>query len=240
MKVIKQELIDIARSYVGTKETGSNINIFAKKLDKAKYYVPQKKQGVPYCMVFLDCCTWEYFKEDNDKAHKWLYQPLYNDLSAGAKYQQKYFMDNHRYSKIPNIGDWAFIGYPAKHGCLVINVGIKTITTIDGNHSNKVDIVVRNRSDFHGFGHPEYYDEGEVCMIAMKVIRKGDECGEVLTLQSLLKCKGYKGSNGKVLALDGKFGTNTESALKDYQKKNELTVDGIAGQSTWNTILKGE
>ena len=36
---------------------------------------------------------------------------------------------------------------------------------------------------------------------------------------------------------DGKFGTNTENAVRAFQKKNKLTVDGLAGTTTKAIIL---
>ncbi|MQR95818.1 N-acetylmuramoyl-L-alanine amidase [Fictibacillus phosphorivorans] len=39
------------------------------------------------------------------------------------------------------------------------------------------------------------------------------------------------------IAADGNFGPQTESAVKAYQKRKGLTVDGIVGQATWNTLF---
>ncbi|WP_286166412.1 peptidoglycan-binding protein [Bacillus sp. E(2018)] len=36
---------------------------------------------------------------------------------------------------------------------------------------------------------------------------------------------------------DGNFGPQTESAVKAYQKRKGLAVDGIVGQATWNTLF---
>ncbi len=38
--------------------------------------------------------------------------------------------------------------------------------------------------------------------------------------------------------LDGTFGAGTETALKNFQKANKLTVDGLAGSATLNAIQK--
>jgi len=32
---------------------------------------------------------------------------------------------------------------------------------------------------------------------------------------------------------DGSFGPNTEKSVKDWQKKNGLTSDGVVGDATW-------
>ena len=40
------------------------------------------------------------------------------------------------------------------------------------------------------------------------------------------------------LAADGKFGPGTEKALKEWQAKNGLTADGIAGATSYRYIEK--
>lgn len=53
---------------------------------------------------------------------------------------------------------------------------------------------------------------------------------------------GSKGKNVKILQdflkilVDGDFGPATEKAVKDYQRKNSLIVDGIVGTNTWNEM----
>lgn len=37
--------------------------------------------------------------------------------------------------------------------------------------------------------------------------------------------------------VDGKFGSGTEKAVKEYQRKNRLTADGCVGLNTWKKIL---
>lgn len=74
--------------------------------------------------------------------------------------------------------------------------------------------------------------------INLSVLQKGSKGEEVKTLQRLLKAFNYKGSDGKALSIDGDFGTNTDYALKCYQKANGLEVDGICGKNSWNSLLK--
>ena len=76
-------------------------------------------------------------------------------------------------------------------------------------------------------------------MVELSVLRKGDKGSEVFSVQSILKAEGYKGDNGKILALDKSFGGNTEYAVKSFQKANGLTADGIVGSKTWDKLLKG-
>ena len=64
--------------------------------------------------------------------------------------------------------------------------------------------------------------------IAVSVIsRNGSTGDEVRQIQTKLKNWGYY--TGSV---DGVYGWQTESAVRSFQKKNGLTVDGIAGEKT--------
>ena len=56
----------------------------------------------------------------------------------------------------------------------------------------------------------------------MEVLKKGSKGESVRTLQEFLK-----------ITIDGDFGSKTESAVKAFQKKTGLTVDGVVGKNTW-------
>ena len=59
----------------------------------------------------------------------------------------------------------------------------------------------------------------------------GSRGNEVKQIQEKLKRWGYyKGS------VDGIYGSQTLAAVKSFQKKNGLTVDGIAGEKTLNAM----
>ena len=64
-------------------------------------------------------------------------------------------------------------------------------------------------------------------------IRYGSSGNDVSELQKLLNQNGY------TLDVDGKFGPKTQAAVRDYQTKNKLTVDGIVGEQTWGALTKG-
>ena len=52
----------------------------------------------------------------------------------------------------------------------------------------------------------------------------------------MLYALGYDLGASKV---DWDFGSKTDAAVRAYQKKKGLTVDGVVGQNTWNKLLKG-
>ena len=64
------------------------------------------------------------------------------------------------------------------------------------------------------------------------MVAYGSQGSAVRQLQSELNKRGYS------LDEDGIFGKKTRAAVRDYQKKNGLTmVDGIAGDETWGSLL---
>lgn len=65
----------------------------------------------------------------------------------------------------------------------------------------------------------------------MTTVKQGSNGSEVATLQAKLNELGNYG-----LTVDGIFGLKTETAVKDFQKKNNLTVDGVVGQKTWTAL----
>lgn len=67
---------------------------------------------------------------------------------------------------------------------------------------------------------------------ALPTLRQGDKGEYVKNLQLIMNMKGYK------LNPDGDFGPLTMEAIKDFQRKNSLTDDGIVGPKTWEKLMK--
>ena len=82
---------------------------------------------------------------------------------------------------------------------------------------------------------PEEKPEYKGIYIPVRELYKGMSGGDVKSLQRLLFADGY--SVGKC-GDDGDFGSDTEKAVKNYQKDHGLDPDGIAGEKTltelWN------
>ncbi len=70
-------------------------------------------------------------------------------------------------------------------------------------------------------------------MANYKQVSYGSQGGDVTELQKLLNKNGYN------LDADGIYGGKTQAAVKDYQKKSGLIVDGIAGKNTWSSLTTG-
>lgn len=62
------------------------------------------------------------------------------------------------------------------------------------------------------------------------ILRKNAKGESVKWLQYELNKHGYG------LAVDGSFGAKTEAAVKDFQKQNNLVIDGIVGKNTFGKL----
>lgn len=72
---------------------------------------------------------------------------------------------------------------------------------------------------------------GEKTKEACITVKKGAKGNITWTLQAMLICKGSD------ISVDGDFGGNTENAVRDYQSKNGLAVDGIARKKYFCKII---
>ena len=71
-------------------------------------------------------------------------------------------------------------------------------------------------------------------MATYNQISYGSKGSDVTELQKLLNQNGY------TLDTDGIFGSKTQAAVKDYQQKNNLSVDGIVGKNTWGALTSAQ
>ncbi|MFC7373475.1 L,D-transpeptidase family protein [Fictibacillus iocasae] len=65
------------------------------------------------------------------------------------------------------------------------------------------------------------------------VLKKGSKGEAVKTLQRRLTELGYS-----TKGIDGVFGVNTETAVKNFQRAKKLQVDGVVGAATWRALGK--
>ena len=69
-------------------------------------------------------------------------------------------------------------------------------------------------------------------VITYPTLRRGAKGDLVAQLQDLLS------KDGSSLVVDGIFGSGTQSAVRAFQKRHGLVVDGIVGPKTWSELLK--
>lgn len=65
-------------------------------------------------------------------------------------------------------------------------------------------------------------------------VKRGSRGNDVKTVQELLNKHGYG------LVADGVFGGMTDRAVRDFQAKRKVTVDGIVGNTTYGELKKVE
>ena len=68
------------------------------------------------------------------------------------------------------------------------------------------------------------------------VLRKGSSGTAVRELQFYLYLMSAYESSIPPVSIDGKFGADTERAVRAYQRFAGLTVDGVVGRTTWNSL----
>ena len=98
-----------------------------------------------------------------------------------------------------------------------------------------------SRGAWNYYGRPTIFEEpgGETCMTELPVLKRGmkDDGGAVSSWQLLLSGYNYKGKDGEVISVDGKFGENTEFATKAVQRKHGLEQTGIVDADTWKFLI---
>lgn len=68
-----------------------------------------------------------------------------------------------------------------------------------------------------------------------RTLRMGSSGEDVRALQTVLQTLGFLND-----AADGKFGAKTREAVRKFQKKSGLAVDGIVGAATWAALPEGD
>lgn len=117
-------------------------------------------------------------------------------------------------------------------------------TSATGSQSNGGEVMSKTRSTNLVLGayRPKYDEQdqaaaapqtkGGTCEVKLNVLKKGSKGKDVKALQTLLN--GYNFNCGKV---DGDFGSQTDNAVRAYQKAKGLGVDGSVGPATWSALL---
>ena len=260
-------LVEIAEAEIGYHEKASNSNLDSKTSNSGnknftKYgrdlfnagFFNGNKNGFDWCAQFPTWCVWKLTGKNKKKTEYILC--VGGDLSAGCGFALKYYEQAGRFDKTPKVGDQIFFKYTnddstADHTGIVVRVTDSLIETIEGNSGNEVKRKAYQRNDktIVGYGHPRYdaepkktvIKEVKTVNIAMPILRKGSSGNAVKTLQRLLRQLEYVNSDGKTLIIvDGSFGSNTEAAVRRYQKnRGAKNPDGIVGKWTWNKLLNG-
>lgn len=249
-----------------TSNAGSgNWTKYARDLDNIPGFYNGKKNGYAWCDVFVDWCFVQAYGVE--EAKKLLCQPN-QSLGAGCTYSAKYYKQKGQLYKTPKVGDQIFFGSESEstHTGLVYKVDSNRVYTIEGNTSGASGVIPNGggvcrksyplgSSYIYAYGRPNYDGtsstkevtntpatpskptvNGGKCEVILNELSKGSEGAQVKSAQLLLIGNGF--SCGKYGA-DGEFGSGTLAAVRNFQRKHNLTVDGIIGANTWSKLLRG-
>lgn len=253
-KVFAEKLKDIAklRTTYAWGMFGSTITrarVEAKAKQYPYWYTSQKISTVFAPLYGIDPPAWGFDCVGLVKGVLWGWSGDESKVYGGAVYAS---------GGVPDISADAMIGKCTKVSSSMTNISIGEFLWMKGhcgvyigngqvvestpNWSNGVQITSLSARNWLKHGRLPYveYDEEvkSTVTIELSVLRKGSKSDEVKTLQRLLKSLSFVGKNGGVLSIDGDFGSNTDHALRAYQKAEGLEVDGICGENSWNSLLK--
>jgi len=227
-----------------------NFTKYARDLDAEPTFYNGKKQGFAWCDVFYDWLFKTCFGAD--LAMRMLCQPQ-NSAGAGCSYSAQYYKAAGRWTRDPQPGDQIFFfddSGQINHTGIVESVDGNTVTTIEGNSSDRV---ARRQYDINsgyiaGYGRPLWElaagasNSGGPVQTTINVnvngnikmiLKLGDTGEQVALMQERLKAAGYDlGPDG----VDGEFGDNTLAALKQYQKDRNLGECGYFGTQTFKAM----
>lgn len=201
------------------------------------------RNGEPWCVMFQEDSFVEVFGVEQAKQLLYVWTMSCGDLKTAFKNKKRYFKDG-------QVGDLVIFEWYDSEGILHRHIGLvykadkNYIYTIEGNTSCKTkpkkqgedeDVIEngggvfkksysRKHAKICGYCRPEYPEQTH---IAKPVLKKGSKGQEVKYLQQNLN----QAINAK-LDIDGSFGSKTEKAVKDFQKKYKLAVDGSYGPKT--------
>lgn len=102
--------------------------------------------------------------------------------------------------------------------------------TADGSFGPATDSAVRSYQSAHGLSVDGVVGDNTWFSL-LPVLRQGDSGEAVKGLQRELVDAGYS------LTVDGSFGPATDSAVRAYQSKVGLVVDGVVGNNTWGSLV---
>jgi hypothetical protein len=252
------QLIAIAKNEIGYLEKRSNANLDGKTANAgSNNYTKYSRDllnwvggpyanGVAWCDIFVDWCFYMAFGKNVAKK-------LLGGWSAYTPTSAQYFKSMGRYYKTnPKAGDVIFF----HNNTVICHTGIVTkvegsyVYTIEGNTSNGSTVIPNggavcekryslSYSRIDGYGRPAYSDEttstfkpivspakayGGTFPKIPPIIKNGSKGTQVINLQRYLNWFGTYS-----LVVDGIAGKYTVNAIKDFQKRTGLTVDGEFG-----------
>lgn len=171
-----QELVNLAKNEIGYLEKKNKNNLdsqiknygynnytkYSRDLDAINNFYNGKKQGTPWCSIFVAWLFVKIYGVDNTRIL--LNYPV-KSLASSCTYAINYFKKAKSFVKTPKIGDVIF--FKEGHTGLVINVSSNLVYTVEGNTTNKSGVYRNgggvydksyrlNNESILGYGRPLY------------------------------------------------------------------------------------
>lgn len=229
MALYKNKVIELAKSQIGYKESGTNVTKYATYFDTTAWqFFNTKKQGAEWCSLFVH---WLFCQQITPNEVRAMFgEPTPKDnCAAGVKYFWSYATKKGLQVKTPQAGDIIFLN-DFGHVGIVESVDSQ-VHTIEGNKGNTVarGTYSKTSSKISGYVRVPYSEEpspsGGIEVTTRTIYyRKGN----------LMKGQDVKSVQAIVGATqDGTAGPKTGSKIRSWQKANGLTVDGMFGPACW-------
>jgi hypothetical protein len=245
---------------VGYHEGVNNWNKYA-EIPEVEQLYGWKPQSTYWCDTFVDACFVACF--GLELTSKLTYQPI-GSGSALCRTSADYYKEHVAFFQTPEIGDQAFFfsAGDINHTGIVVRVDGGSVHTVEGNSSDSVAERVYSVNDSNriaGYGRPNWAivsvesidprpadhiaddgkkaDEPRTYTLSMPYLSKGSSGDAVWVLQTLLQAHNI--SCGQYGA-DKDFGTDTELAVRQFQRRHALQADGIVGSETGAKLFGGE
>ena len=222
MTLYKNKIIELARSQIGYKESGTNVTKYATYFDTTAWqFFNTKKQGAEWCSLFVHWLFCQQITPNEVRAMFGEPTPK-NNCAAGVKYFWSYATKKGLQVKTPQAGDIIFLN-DFGHVGIVESVDSQ-VHTIEGNKGNAVARGTYSKTSSKISGYIRIPYGGIEVNTRIIYYKKGD----------LMKGQDVKSVQAIVGATqDGTCGAKTDKAIRAYQKANGLEVDGMFGPVCW-------
>jgi len=218
------------------------------------------KNGQDWCDTFVD---WNFVQQyGKETAGKMLGERIASGTENSKEFYERAGNWHKKGGYTPEPGDQIFFLNPNSEGVLPGNRSVNhtglvekvendRVYVIEGNSSGKVQRVSYplTAKNIVGYGKPDWniainQDTNNINKTPKNsnqehtnnLITNSDQKSAARQWQSDLNHLGYKGVNGKPLAVDGIVGPQTKSAIEAFQKDHGLAVDGVVGPQTLKAL----
>ena len=228
----RQDVLNKAQSQNGTVESPPNSN----KTPYGLWYEPSLN-GQKWCAMFV---SWVFHHAGHPLGAIQTRNGIHHCQSAHNYYKGKGLLTANPEPGDIVIYDWEGTGYADHIGIFIkwANTEKTAIEAWEGNTSTsnnsdggQVMKRVRSRNLIKSFINPGVYPTSVVTPVSSS-LTKGARGSKVTQIQKYLYDIGY------AIEIDGWFGNQTETMLKDYQTKNAMRVTGVADGVTIGALME--